>query len=200
MSGFDLGGAVNSCAEWCSSAPIIRTIVGNPVFTALLITALIAIVVMGLYHYPIKQAGGKKGVRALLYVFLLVSAVMFVHHYAVMRGARDIATRKSIRDVFSSIQQSRESGIGTTTPIIPAYGGGNWAARPSSPEIATGGDCGCAAAAAPPVAGLGGTAHGGRGRAGARPDNVAAEPPARVALGGVVIEDVVLPATAGPFG
>lgn len=181
MSGFDLGGAVNGAAEWFSNAPIIRGVVNNPVFTALLLTALVAIIAMGLYHYPIKQAGAKKGVRALFYVFFAAAAVMFVHHYSVMRSARDVATRKGIRDVFTGIQQSREMGLGARTPVFPAYGG--------SPAPAVGGDCGCAAPgavsapASPPL-------HGGAPPARARADNVA---PARIALDGVVIEDVVLP-------
>ena len=99
------------------SAPIIRNIVGNPVFTSLLITALTAIVAMALYNYPIKQAGGKRAVRALLYVFLLVTAVIFVHHYAVTHLAQETVQQKGVRDIFSSIKQSQD--IGGAVPVYP---------------------------------------------------------------------------------
>ena len=160
MSGFNLGNAVNNAADWACSAPIIRSVVSNPVFTALLITALAAIVVMALYHYPIKRAGVKRGVRALLYVFLIVTAVTFVHHYAVMRIARETTQQKGVRDVFSSIQQSRDVGAPGTVPVYPM--------------------------------GYEGPRFGGA-ELGA-PDNVA------VGDGALVIEDVVLPAAASPFG
>src|SRR5271166_6483673 len=103
----DLGSTINGAADWVSNAPIVRGIVSNPVFTALLIVALAAIVVMALYHYQIKQAGLKRGLRALLYVFLVVLAVVFVHHHAVTRAARATATQQGIREVFSSLEQSR---------------------------------------------------------------------------------------------
>ena len=117
MSGLDIGGAINASADWMCSAPIIRNIVGNPVFTSLLITALTAIVAMALYNYPIKQAGGKRAVRALLYVFLLVTAVIFVHHYAVTHLAQETVQQKGVRDIFSSIKQSQE--IGGAVPVYP---------------------------------------------------------------------------------
>ena len=179
MSGFDLGGAINACADWACGAPIIRGIVSNAVFTALLITALVVVVVMALYRYQIKQAGAKKGARAVLYVLFLVTAVMFVHHYAVMRIARDSAAQKGVRDVFSSIQQSRESGVAGGTPVIPW---GEPAAAATG--VTTGGSCGCPAVA--------GTAPAAGSRQPQRPDNVASG-------SDLVIEDVVVPATVSPF-
>lgn len=179
MSGFNLGNAVNGAADWLCSAPIIRSVVSNPVFTALLITALAAIVVMSIYHYQIKRAGSKRGVRALLYVFLIVTAVIFVHHYAVMRIARETSQQKGVRDVFSSIQQSQTFG---TPGIVPVYPMGYESQRAGgvlggAVADATA-DCGC------PDARTGGV----------RADNVA-----EAGDGLLVIEDVVLPATTSPF-
>lgn len=180
MSGFNLGNAVNNAADWACSAPIIRGVVSNPVFTALLITALAAIVVMALYHYQIKRAGAKRGVRALLYVFLIVTAVTFVHHYAVMRIARETTQQKGVRDVFSSIQQSRDVGAPGIVPVYPMGYEGQRAAVGGAAAAAAEPDCGCPDAAAR--------------TGGVRPDNVAADD------GSLVIEDVVLPAAASPFG
>ena len=164
MAGFSLGGAVNSAADWACSAPVVRGIVGNPVFTALLITALVVVVAMAVYYRQIRRGGTRKAVKAVLYIFILVTAVTFVHHYAVARGARDAAAQKGMRDVFSSIQQSRESGIGAGTPVFPA----GWAPPPAAATGgATGGGGGC------------------DGPAGPRADNVAGAP--------FSIEDVVVP-------
>jgi len=134
MSGFDLGGSINSAAEWACSAPIIRTIVNNAVFTAILITAIVAVIMLGTYYDRAKYGGSKQAVRSTLYVGLLVMMVMFVHHYAVQQAARDAAAHKGVRDVFSGIQASREYGAGVGTPVVPR----GYAADEGA-EVATGG-------------------------------------------------------------
>ncbi len=174
MSGLDLGAAFNSAADWVCGSPLVNGVVSNPVYTALLITALVAVVAMGLYGPQVKAAGLKRGIRAAIYVFLLVGAVAFVHHYAVMRLARSHAGAQGVRDVFSGIQQSRESGIGGGTPVVPA----GWGAPPAAGYSGGGGYGGGAPAAARP---------------GPRPDNVAL-------AGDVFIEDVVVPSAGGAFG
>lgn len=177
---FNIGGAVNSAADWACNAPIIRGIVSNPVFTALLITALVVIVVMALYHDQLKKAGVKRKVRAVLYIFLLVTAVMFVHHYAVNSIARESAVQQGARDMFRSIQDSRDSGVSGTVPVLPM----GYESEPAEAPLATGGgntssvsggDCGCPDATV----------------AGRRPDNIALDDD-------LVIEDVIVPTTVGP--
>jgi hypothetical protein len=204
--GFDLSGAINGAAEWFCCAPVVRSVVNNPIFTALLITALAFIIIMALYHYPIKRAGVRRGLRAGLYVFLAVAAIIFVHHYAVMRSAQQAAAQKGIRDVFAGVEQSRTSAAGT--PVIPSYAG-SWAERAPvvSPTLpvpapaaqprplpeqqtpgAVGGCCSPEGPgmpyARPPL--LGRTAGG-------RPDNVALDPD-------LVIRDAIIPSAAGPLG
>lgn len=121
MSGFDLGGTVNGAAEWVSTAPLIRTVINNPVFTALLITAIVAVIVLGTYYDRVREGGAKKAVRTTLYVFFFVSMVMFVHHYCVCKTARDATAHKGVRDVFAGIQASRDHEGGT--PVMPrGYG------------------------------------------------------------------------------
>jgi len=119
MSGFNLGGAVNGLADWACSAPLIRSVVNNPVFTSLLITALAAIVAMALYGKQIKKGGNKRGCRALVYVFLLVTAVIFVHHYAVRGMARDVDHTAGVRAVYAGIEASRAVG-GGAVPVYPS--------------------------------------------------------------------------------
>jgi hypothetical protein len=195
MSGFDLGGAVNSAADWACSAPVVRSVVSNPVLTALLITALAAIVVAALYHHQVRRGGVKRGARALFYVFFAVTAVTFVHHYATMRLAREVSQQKGVRDVFSGIQQSRNIGAPDAVPVYPMGYEGRGAAVPVYPMGYEG--HGAAAPVYPTgyegrrAAAVGG-ADCGCGDGGGRPDNVADAGP-------LVIEDVVIPAAA-PFG
>jgi hypothetical protein len=138
MSGFSLGNAVNSAADWACSAPVICGIVGNPVYTALLITALAAVVVMALYTSAVQRGGVKRAARAVIYVFLLVTAVTFVHHYAMRREMRSSEQQRGVREVFSGIRENRSLGAGGAFPVLPeqgvVYGAGNVeSARPAWP-------------------------------------------------------------------
>jgi hypothetical protein len=117
---FDLGGTVNATADWFCNAPLVRGVVNNPIFTALLITALVVVVTMALYIHQIKQAGLKKGLRAVLYIFILVLGVVFVHHRAVSCAAQRGAAQQGVRDVFSSIEQSRRFGGGAVPVRLPS--------------------------------------------------------------------------------
>ena len=120
MSGFNLGSAVNGFADWVCSAPLIRGVVNNPVFTSLLITALAAIVVMALYGKSVKHGGSKRGCRALVYVFLIVTAVIFVHHYSVLRMVRDTNHTAGVRAVYAGIEASRAVSGGGAVPVYPS--------------------------------------------------------------------------------
>jgi hypothetical protein len=173
--GFDLGATVNSAADWLCSAPIVRSVINNPIFTALLVTALAAIIIMALYGSRLKGTGFKRGARAFLYVFMAVTAVLFVHHYAVMRCARREATQKGVRDVFSSIQQSRQSGL-PGVPIMPTEGYEGYE-----------GDSAAAPVAAAPVTGGYTDSASPQGYA-LRPDNISLD-------SDLIIEDVVVPRT-----
>jgi hypothetical protein len=124
MSGFSLGGAVNGFADWVCSAPLIHGVISNPVFTSLLITALAAVVVLSLYGKPVRHGDNKRGCRALLYVFLLVTTVIFVHHYAVMRAARDMDHTAGVRAVYAGIEASRAINGGGTMPVYLSAGPG----------------------------------------------------------------------------
>lgn len=176
--GFDLGATVNAAADWLCSAPIVRSVINNPIFTALLITALAAIIVLALYNHQLKGSGFKRGARAFIYVFLVGTAVLFVHHYAVVRCARRDAAQKGVRDVFSGIRQSRESGVpGISVMPSAEDAGGLLYGVPVVPPAAAPPTGVAPATRAPTVTG---------GQPPIRPNNIALD-------AGLVIEDVVVP-------
>jgi hypothetical protein len=137
MSGFSLGETVNSAADWVSSLPIVGSVFGNPVFTALLITALGAIVAMALYGDYLRQSGWKRAIRGTIYFFLIASAVMFVHHHVLTKTLRKDAAHQGVRDVFTSIQHSRETGVpvyGQGESSVPSYARPDARAHFAAPE------------------------------------------------------------------
>ena len=116
--GFDLSGAVNSAADWACGLPVARGVIGNPVYTALLIVAIVVVVAMGLYSGQVKKAGTKKALRAVIYLFFAVLAVTFVHHYAVVRDARRCAAQQGVREVFSGLDHNL-AGVTGGVPVTP---------------------------------------------------------------------------------
>lgn len=197
----DIQHALDGAATWLCSAPIVTRVVSNPIFTALLITALAAVVLMGVYRYCAWKAGWKKAARAAIYLLLVVSAVVFVHHYAVMHKVRSESLQEGVRSVFNSINDAGVRG-GAEHPVDLPF-------RAAGPEDAVSGG----GAPAPPCpcqgAALGAAERPALRpdglRPGPRPDNIRqAAPPANIQLGGagapaVTIADVMVPSTQTPL-
>lgn len=120
MTGFNIACAVNGVSERICKAKIVRSIAENPIFTALLITALVVIVIMAQYYYKIKKEGNTKLAKTVLYIFLLVTAVMFLHNYASEKLIKSTFDQQGLRDMFSSIQQTRDTNLYNSVPVIPS--------------------------------------------------------------------------------
>lgn len=95
---------------------------------------------IALYRNKLKGTGLRLAAKAFLYTLLLVTAVMFVHHYAVTRRARDESAQQGVREVFSGIQQSREANLPHRVPVIPdipgVQGGLDYAAGAAASDAA----------------------------------------------------------------
>lgn len=116
---FEIGEAVNGAAEWLCSSTIVSRVMSNSIFSALLITALAAVVIMGIYYQTsVKDGGWKCGIRVALYSLIVISAVVFVHHYALSRAIRDESRLTGIRERFSSIHGG--GSIGMKQHPVPA--------------------------------------------------------------------------------
>jgi len=133
--GFDLGNTFNNAAEWACTAPIIQGVVSNPLFTALLITALVAVVLISLCRTELQKNSKRDLVRSTLYIFFMVTSVMFVHHYAVDRMARKTTAQKGVHEVFAGLDVSRSIGINNATPVVPM----GYDVAPNRMEMYTGG-------------------------------------------------------------
>lgn len=116
---YDIGSCVNSSANWVTSSPIIKGIVQNPFFTALVITVLTIIIFMA--NYRVKKEGTKKVVRVFIYIFLSVTAVMYVHNYIIIQQTHEAHSTQGVRDVFAGIEQSRKIGGDSLMPLENDY-------------------------------------------------------------------------------
>lgn len=117
MPGFDIGNSVNSVADWFCRAPIVKTVVSSPIYTSLLITAMITIILMAMYQYEIREKGFKLAARTVLCILFVTTSVMFVHHYCVSRAANDSASQNGIRGIFNNILSQRTTSNIANVPV-----------------------------------------------------------------------------------
>jgi hypothetical protein len=173
---FDVGSAINSAADWLCGSALVKGIVSNPIFTALLLTSIAIVIILGMYYREFRAGGKKKMLRMTIYLLGMIAAVVFVHHYAVERCIRTDAAQKGVREVFQGIAESRQ--INPTNVSVAVGGRSSEGIREleSNPHIVS-----------PPPAPLPVAAH-------ERPDNVGGEveEDVRDMANGLQIEDVVV--------
>jgi hypothetical protein len=119
MTNFDIGCAINNASSWICGSTVIKKIMENPIFTGLLITVLVMVVILGQYYELIKDEGSTKIAKSMIYVFLLITAVMFVHNYAFKNNIETSSHQAGVRDMFSSIQQTRDMSNPDFIPVMP---------------------------------------------------------------------------------
>lgn len=116
---FEIGKAFNGGAEWvCGSAMF--GVLRNPVFTALLITAVALVIVYAMYRHELEGTGRRRGVKTAFWLLLAVSALVFVHYYALERSLEKSHAAQGVQNVMNSIHHSATMGGGYT---IQPFGG-----------------------------------------------------------------------------
>lgn len=109
---FEIGKTINRGAEWLCDSSLIFGTLSNPVCTALLITALALIIIYVIYKESLKGTGWRRGVKAGIWVAIGVSALVFIHYYALERHLRKSHASQGVRDVMASIHHSAATGGG----------------------------------------------------------------------------------------
>jgi hypothetical protein len=135
---FEIGKTINGGVEWlCGSSLIYRTL-SNPVFTALLITAMALITIHVMYKEDLKGTGWRRGLKTGIWLAIGASALVFVHYYALERHLRKGNAAQGVRDVLASIHHSATTGGGYSVYSGPAAGAYRDEADPSDGREAGG--------------------------------------------------------------
>ena len=122
---FEIGKTINGGAEWLCGSSLIFGTLSNPVFTALLITALALIIIHVMYKDDLEGTGWRRGLKTGIWMAIGVSALVFVHYYALERRLRKGHASQGVRDVMASIHHSAKTGGGYSvhTPVAAASAG-----------------------------------------------------------------------------
>jgi hypothetical protein len=174
----EVGEVAASFVDRVSDLPLARGLLRSPPLTALLLTALVAVILMASYAPAVRASGARRAVRTALYFFFGALFILFAHHSLLTRSARAEAANLSAREVHAGVAQAlawsdpswaAEPGPAEGPATAPAAGqAGALAPAPGGPSQAAG--------PAPP--GPAGAQPGPAGAAPAgpprrRPDNVA---------------------------
>ena len=109
---FEIGRTINGGAEWLCASSLVFGTLSNPVITALLITALALIVIYVMYKDELKGTGWRRGLKMGIWMVVGISALVFVHYYALERHLRKGHASQGVRDVMASIHHSAVAGSG----------------------------------------------------------------------------------------
>lgn len=117
---FEFGSTVNSISEWFCSSSVIKAIMNSPIYTSLLITSLVFVIIMGVCYY---KTDFKRSLRVFIYIFFLTTFVLFIHHYVVVHEIRENMSQKDVRSIFARIQGGRDVTDPNYIPVMPYTGG-----------------------------------------------------------------------------
>src|SRR5687768_9016989 len=107
---FELGEAINSIAERITAAPIVESIARNPIYTALLITFVIVLIIMFIF----RDVQGDESLlslclRAGFYVSVFLTGALLIHNQALMKETSGVAKDSEVATVFA--KEGAYSGI-----------------------------------------------------------------------------------------
>ena len=121
MSRLDVADAINSAADWVGKSPTVSMLVGNPFAASLLLTALVGVVIMAVFHYKVTGANVKQCARAGLYIYVATTLLLFLHYLLVSRRLESDSATGGARDLVSSIIGGARGGAPSDSyfPVVP---------------------------------------------------------------------------------
>lgn len=108
---FDVGDTVNSIADSVTKAPIITSIVRNPIYTALMITLIIVFIIMFIF----RDADTDDSLlimclRSGFWIFLMLLGVLFLHNKA-LTAENNLETKNAaFEQVFNGSYSNMQPG------------------------------------------------------------------------------------------
>lgn len=109
MGNFDLGASINRMADWVCNSSIMQNTCNNPLMVSLIITSIIAIIIIGVFHKKVTEHK-RSLVRSLIYILFSVTVVLFIHNYAISQRIESRLQNKKITDLFVNLETPKAGG------------------------------------------------------------------------------------------
>jgi hypothetical protein len=109
---FNVGEVINGFADSVLKAPIVGTIAANPIYTAMLITLIVVLIVM----FAFREADTTESLlviclRSGFWIFLLLTSILFVHNKVLTQDHHEDIRSESYKRIFNN----KPKGV----PVIP---------------------------------------------------------------------------------
>lgn len=112
---FEVTGSINTIADKIIRIPGIETIMGNPMYTALLITVIVLLITMFIFRdATTDESLFKVCLRGGFYTFIILIGVIFLHNRVLMSENSHVRLGSDIDGVFSP-----RNGAYTSDDLIP---------------------------------------------------------------------------------
>lgn len=99
----DIGESINSIADSILNAPIVRTVVSNPIYTALVITFVIVLIIMFIFRdADTEESLLVMCMRSGFWVFVMLIGTLFLHNKVLGAEITAGTSDKNYTDVFKS--------------------------------------------------------------------------------------------------
>jgi energy-coupling factor transporter transmembrane protein EcfT len=117
-----IGEKINILADKICHASLTYSVISNPVYISLFLTAIVIVLVMVIFKISIKT--NRKVFKLFVYMFLITLFIMMIHNRTIYNCALKKSSTQGIREVFAGVEENR---INTVTPrtIPDIIGGGN---------------------------------------------------------------------------
>jgi hypothetical protein len=113
----DVGATINNLSDSFLKAPVVHTIAKNPIYTALLITFIIMIIIMWVFRdAETEETILTMSFRAGFWIFLMMLGTIFLHNRVLGFEIDTIATEKAYGGVFSA-HSSHGADDGADAPV-----------------------------------------------------------------------------------
>jgi hypothetical protein len=120
---FEIGSAINSLADSIINAPFIDRISRNPIYTSLVITFILILIVMFTFRDVYTDSEDESLLSTSLqmgfYVFLIITGIVFMHDRILMKEQDSAKNTSQIAQAFNITAAGEKSNILTESDIVP---------------------------------------------------------------------------------
>ena len=116
---FNVGESINYVSEKFTSSPLVKNIMKNPFYTALLIVAIIVLIILFVFRNVDfsgeEESLGKLVFRGSIYMILVVTAIQFLNNQIWIQDTKNKSSSAEVKAVFGGVENLP---IGGVKPVI----------------------------------------------------------------------------------
>lgn len=134
---FNVGESINYVSEKFTSSPLVKNIMKNPFYTALLIVAIIVLIILFVFRNVDfsgeEESLGKLVFRGSIYMILIVTAIQFLNNQIWIQDTKNKSSSAEVKAVFGGVENLPIGGVkpaiatsimkGSTEGYTPKGGG-----------------------------------------------------------------------------